>query len=98
MNGWQIPRGRYTVALDADPDVVWHGTSAYCGDAGVDDVAERAVRHWYKRGTWAGEPLPDTVDVTVAEIERGVTHRMTVAVEWAPTFTAHERIAAREAT
>lgn len=50
-------------------------------------AAEIACQRWNERGEWSGDPIPDPCDVLVAAPD-GSRWRVSVDVEWSPSFTA----------
>lgn len=73
--------------VQEEGDGAWTRIEANC----ADDAAADAVEYWYEGGAWAGDPVPDHVDVIVRVAGEPYVERYRVRIDWSPSFFAEER-------
>lgn len=54
-----------------------------------DEAASVAMAEWYDGGSFAGDPMPNSINLIVTG-DDGVKRVVAVAVDWSPDFFAHD--------
>lgn len=67
-----------------DNDLEWNGEATCASDA-----CEFASEHWYAQGAWAGDKMPEHLEVFVRRNDEA-TRKYRVCIDWEPTFYAME--------